>query len=349
MGRSLLAIAVLLLAAAPASAAVPAGFWGTMVDGPLNEPGAELDGEFRLIRDSGAGNIRVAFDWRRAEPDENGPTSFADTDRLVSAAARRGLRVLPVVLWAPPWARRDPGQQASPPRPRPYAEFVAKLARRYGEGGTFWRGRRARPIRHWQIWNEPTVENFWTIQPFERDYVELLSRTRRAVRRVDSGARIVTAGLVYQSWEALDRLYRAGIRGNFDVLALHPFTERPQDVLRIIEWNRRVMRRRRDGRRPIFLTEVSWPSSRDKIGERYGYETDERGQARKIREAFPLIARARKRLRIERAYWYTWVTWETHPTYPFDYAGLRRITASGRIVSKPALRAFRQTIAALRR
>ena len=80
-----------------------------------------------------------------------------------------------------------------------------------------------------------------------------------------------------------------------------------------------------------------------------GYETDERGQARKIRSAFPLIARARRRLRIQRTYWYTWLTRETHPTYPFDYAGLRRVQPDGTIVSKPALRAFRETVAALRR
>jgi hypothetical protein len=333
---------------APAHAAVPPGFWGTMVDGPLTEPGADLDGELRLMRSSGVGTVRVAFDWRVAEPVEGAPTRFAETDRLVGAAARRGLGVLPVVLWAPEWARRDPGQQASPPKPRPYAAFVAKLARRYGPRGSFWRGRRAQPIRDWQIWNEPTVSNFWTIQPFQHDYVELLRRTRRSVRRVDRGARVVTAGLVYESWKALEKLYRAGARGHFDVLALHPFTERPRDSLRIVELNRRVMRRWDDPKRPVYLTEVSWPSSRDKIGERYGYETDESGQARKIRQAFPLIAGARRRLRIERAYWYTWLTRETDPAYPFDYAGLRKLR-DGRAVSKPALRAFRETIAKLRR
>jgi len=349
MRRGLLSVLVLLLALpAAAAATTPARFFGVMADGPLFDSSTNLAGELRLMRTTGIRTIRVAFDWRHAEP-ERGETDFSLTDRVVSAAARRRLTILPVVLWAPEWARRDPGETASPPRPRPYARFVARLARRYGPRGGFWRDQGSLPkipIRDWQIWNEPTVKNFWTLQPWADDYVELLSRTRRLLRRVDRGARVVTAGFVYRSWEALEDLYRSGGRGHFDVLAVHPFTEDPHDVLKIVRYNREVMGRFHD-RHPIFLTELSWPSSRDKIGERYGYETDERGQARRIRQAFPMIARERRRLRIERVYWYTWLTRETDPTYPFDYAGLRKLRG-GRAVSKPALRAFRETVAALR-
>jgi hypothetical protein len=350
VARPALLIALCLIAATPAEAAVPPGFWGTMIGGPLTEPDKTelLDSELRLMHRSGVRTLRMVFDWRRAEPVE-GSFDFDEIDGFVGAATRHGLRPLPVVIWAPEWARRDPSQQASPPKPRAYAAFMTKLVQRYGPNGAFWRGRRARPIREWQIWNEPTVPNFWTIQPFERDYVELLRKARRSVRRVDRGARIVTAGLVYESWKALDKLYDAGVRGLFEVLALHPFTERPRDTLRIVELNRRVMRRHGDTPRPIFLTEYSWPSSRDKIGERYGYETDERGQAARIRQAFPMVAEVRRRLRIERLYWYTWLTRETDPEYPFDYAGLRRFENEKDVASKPAFRAFRETVASLLR
>lgn len=348
---TLVLTAALTLCPAVSVAGTPAGFFGTMVDGPALDPGVDLGRELDLMRSSGVATIRVAFDWSRAQPESGSATSFADSDRIVASAARRRLVVLPVVLWAPVWARREPAKQASPPQPGAYAAFVAGLARRYGPRGSLWRERTSLPrvpIRDWQIWNEPTVENFWTIQPFERDYVELLRRTRASLRAVDRRARVVSAGLVYESWRALERLYRAGARGRFDVLALHPFTSAPKDVLRIVELNRRVMKRHRDARRPVFLTEVSWPSSRDKIGERYGYETDEAGQARKLSAALPLIARERRRLGIERAYWYTWLTRETDPEYPFDYAGLRRLDEDGRIVSKPALSAFRRAVARLR-
>jgi hypothetical protein len=349
--RSALALVLLMVLAAGADAKTPRSFFGMTADGPLFEAPTDVDKEMRLMYASGVGTLRVAFDWRHAAARE-GQVDYTGIDYNVAAAARRRLAVLPTVLWAPEWARRDPGQTASPPKARPYAAFVAGLVRRYGPRGEFWALHPELPklpIRDWQVWNEPTVENFWTIQPWQRDYVALLERTRKAVRRVDRRARIVTAGFVYESWDALEKLYDAGGKGRFDVLAVHPFTEHPKDVIRIVELNRDVMKRHSDNRHGIFLTEVSWPSSLDKIGRRYGYETTERGMGRKIREAYPRIVRARKRLGIERAYWYTWLTRETDREYPFDYAGLRRITRSGRIVSKPGLRAFRETVLDLQR
>jgi hypothetical protein len=338
-----------LLFPAGATAKMPADFFGVMADGPLFDETIDTDRELRLMRSTGIESIRVAFDWRRLEP-VRGTIDFASTDLVVERAARRDLKVLPVVIWAPEWARRDPGQQASPPKPRPYARLLGELARRYGSGGSFWRSHPSlprEPLREWQIWNEPTVENFWTLQPWAADYAALLARSRRALRRADPGARVVTAGLVYESWDALEKLYAAGGRGDFDVVALHPFTNKPANVLRIVELSRAVMRDNGDGKLPVFLTEVSWPSSLDKIGRRYGYETTEKGMAAKIRRAYPMIARARKRLRIRRAYWYTWLTRETDPSYPFDYAGLRKLGSDGQPVSKPGLTALRETIADL--
>jgi hypothetical protein len=185
------------------------------------------------------------------------------------------------------------------------------------------------------------MPSFWLSQPFAPDYVALLRATRPALRRADRSARIVLAGLVYDSWDALAQVYRAGGRGLFDAVALHPFTRRPDDVLRIIERNRTVMARHHDGGKPIYLSELSWPSSRGRIPVRYGYETNERGQARRLTAALRLLAANRRRLGLRRVYWYTWLTREKHPDYPFDYAGLRRLDPA-RVRSKPALRAYRR-------
>jgi polysaccharide biosynthesis protein PslG len=239
---------------------------------------------------------------------------------------------------------------ASPPRdPRAYAAFVRALAERYGSERSFWRERPdlpRLPLREWQLWNEPTLRSFWLTQPFASGYVPLLRATRPALREADNRARIVLAGLVWESWDALEKIYRAGGRGLFDAVALHPFTRRPDDVLRIIERNRTVMARHRDGAKPIYISELSWPSSRGQIPIRYGYETNERGQARRLAAALRLLAANRRRLRLGRVYWYTWLTREIHPSYPFDYSGLRRLRAPG-MRSKPALRAYRRTALAL--
>ena len=357
--------------AAPARQ-VPPRFLGTVADGPLFEDaalsaaGTSLQRELDVMVSAGVESVRLSFywapmqpyaSWDQVPPAERGqfrdaagvPTDFRATDRIVQLAAERRLALLPVVLRAPDWAARFPGEWASPPAdPRAYAAFVRALAKRYGRGGSFWRERPGLPrlpLTEWQLWNEPTMQSFWLTQPFASDYVALARATHRALRRVDRRARIVLAGLVYESSDALGQVYRAGGRRWFDALALHPFTRRPDDVLRIVERNRTVMARHRDGRKPIYLSELSWPSSRGRIPVRYGYETNERGQARRLSAALRLLAANRRRLGLRRVYWYTWLTRETDPEYPFDYAGVRRIHTE-RVRSKPALGAYRR--AALR-
>ncbi len=86
-----------------------------------------------------------------------------------------------MVIHAPDWAARHPGGNLdSPPRePEQYARFLAAAARRYGTGGSFWAERPElprRPIRDWQIWNEPSLRDFWSVTSWARDYVALLAR-----------------------------------------------------------------------------------------------------------------------------------------------------------------------------
>ena len=81
------------------------------------------------------------------------------------------------------------------------------------------------------------------------------------VRSADPGATIVLAGLTNRSWLALRQLYKFGARGLFDVVALHPYTRRAEDVLKLVRFARRVMAKHGDGRLPVWITELSWPAA----------------------------------------------------------------------------------------
>ena len=104
------------------------------------------------------------------------------------------------------------------------------------------------PIRAWQIWNEPNLTRYWSSQPFAKPYVRLLRASRRALRAADPGSRTILARLPNESWIALRRIYQAGGRGAFDVVALHP-TLAAADAVKLIEFARREMRRYRDAGR----------------------------------------------------------------------------------------------------
>lgn len=303
------------------------------------------------MRTSGVAAIRVAFSWADAEPVAGEPPRFAITDRIVLAAARAGVEVQPVVLYAPPWAADS---LISPPQTAAYASFLVALIGRYGPDGTLWAEHRdvtPLPPRSWEVWNEPDIRSFWTVHPdWATPYVQLLHAAHDAVRLADPGAAVVAAGLPLAGWREVAKLYGAGGGRWFDEANLHPFTKRPQDVLTIVRRTRAVMAAHGDARKPLRLTEISWPSSTGHPMHTFGWETTERGQAQRIRTLLPLLASARTRYRLSAIDWYTWVSPPFGATAnSFGYSGLTRVGGSGGVVRKPALAAWRATVAKLTR
>lgn len=353
---AMLAIALPASDAAAARRHVPQGFLGANASGPMLDPGVGVGSEFGLMTRAGVESVRVPLFWAAMQPSQAGPIDFSVSDRLIGGAAARGLRVLPTVLTTPDWAELRPGTayNASPPRdPATYAAFLTALVHRYGPGGDYWRahpGDRAVPVRAYQIWNEPGQPYYWTEQPFARGYVRLLAAARAAIKAADRGATIVLAGLNsgygFLSWTDLAKVYAAGGGRLFDQAAQNPFSLRTANVVRSVRLFRDVMARHGDGRKPLLLTELSWPSAKGKTRTRYGFEVSERDQASRIREAIPLLARLRTQLHIGGIFWFTWLSPPLGSDQPFDYSGLRRQSGSG-IVSKPALSAWRSTARSL--
>jgi hypothetical protein len=348
----LAALAALLVAAPAQARSVPKGWLGVHVDGPMTDLGDQFMPEWDLMAASGAETVRVAFDWRTAQPAEGGPIDMRTTDAVVAAAAQRRLPVLPVVHRTPDWAAARPaaGHASAPRGTAAYAGYLTALAGRYGPQGSLWAERPElprMPIRAWQIWNEPNLNLFWAPQPFAKRYVALLKASRRALRAADPGAKVILAGLPNISWVALRQIYKAGGRGSFDAVALHPYTRTPANIIRLVRLARRETRRFRDRRVPIWLTELSWTSSRGKARGLPGLVTDERGQAARLGAALPRLAKVRKKYRIEKVIWYTWISREESRN-PFNWSGLRRVRGD-RIVSVPALTAFRRAARRLAR
>ena len=159
-------------------------------------------------------------------------------------------------------------RRATPPPPRPTRPRSRRSPPRScsatGPAGSFWAERPELPrvpVRDWQIWNEPNLPGFWSAQPFAPSYLRLLRAARAAIRAADPGARVILAGLPNYSWRALRAIYRAGGRGAFDAVALHPFTGPPRFVMKLIRLARAEMARNGDRRLPVWVTELSWPAS----------------------------------------------------------------------------------------
>ena len=336
---------------------MPAGWLGVVADGPLR---AADTAEWDRMATAGVESVRIAVRWNELQPypgaaavppaeaarfrDAGGvPTDFGGLDALVAAAAQHGLTVLPVLQSTAGWAASRPGDTTSSPRdPKTFGRFLRALVERYGPRGSLWDERPELPrlpIRQWQVWNEPNITRYWSAQPFASSYVRLLRAAHAALHAADPGVTVVLAGLPNVSWKALRSIYRAGGRGYFDAVALHPYTRKPADVLRLIRYARRVMSEHRDGRLPIWVTELSWPAAKGRLTQPQSFEVTDAGQARRLAKALKLLSGARERRRIARVFWYTWLSTETGPS-AFDWSGLRRLR-SGAAVDTPALATFR--------
>jgi hypothetical protein len=338
------AVLALLVAAAPASAErkVPRGWLGVQADGPVTDLPASFDGEWDRMAGAGVETVRLTFLWRTTEPSP-GALDFSAPDALVLAAARRRLTMLPNVWATPDWAAERPGDAASPPRDRAaYGRFMAALIARYGPRGSLWTEHPEVPrvpIRDWQIWNEPSMTRYWTTQPFAKSYVSLLRAAHSAINAADPHAKVILAGLPNESWKALRTVYAAGARGHFDAVAIHPYTGKPRNVVRLLELARSVMRRAHDPRTPVWVTELSWPAALRKVPLTHGFETTDRGQAVRLGQGLERLVDARKRLRIGKVIWYTWLSVEGGEN-SFAWSGLRRMRGS-QLISAPALAVFR--------
>jgi hypothetical protein len=357
-------LAAIALAAAPAGSGasrLPAGFLGAMADGPLLDPKFDAPTELKVAHRTGVRYVRVTFRWRklqfarpksrdRHEVDLN--IDFTETDRMVLAAALAGMYVLPVINETPTWAGTNPFNAAEPPRdPSDYGTFLGALVRRYGPRGYFWtlhRRVRPRPIRAWQIWNEPNLSGFWDADPWAPPYVRLLRAAHLALKRADPRARVIAAGLTNRAWDDLDELYEAGGKRWFDAAAIHPYTSSAANVVQAARLTRAVMNAHGDRRTPLLLTEVGWPATRGAFASGFNIGTTPRGQSARITGAVRRLAALRRRLNIGSVCLYTWLSYDRGPKGGFSYAGLRYVTADG-VRSRPAHIRLRRTMRRLSR
>ena len=180
------------------------------------------------IARTGARWVRVDFSWAAIQT--KGPTSFnwSPWDAVVQAATARGLEVLGVISYTPPWAlpagvnAAASGSYRNPPaQAGAYGAFAGELAARYGPRG----------VHAWEIWNEPNVPAFFRPQPNPATYIALLKSAYESIKHNDRGATVVTGGvapcspangIVATQW--LGDLYAGGARGYFDAFGDHPYT-----------------------------------------------------------------------------------------------------------------------------
>jgi polysaccharide biosynthesis protein PslG len=320
------------LAFAATAQALPAKFWGVVPQSTLS---AE---QFQRLGRGGVESIRIPIDWGTLQPQSGGAIEWAGTDAMVERAALAGIDVLPAIAGAPSWAVRSTrvsgggGSEAPTHLPASgvaggaWQSLLRQAAERYGPGGAFWTSHPnvpVRPIRTWQIWNEPNFK-FFVTKPNPTEYGRLVKLSSTALKSVDPGAKIVLAGLFAQpkgartaagthtslNWFASDflaKMYKTtpGVKTKFSGVALHPYTGNWQYLTPEIEEIREVLEANHDASKGLWITELGWSSGPPQSDGSNSFAKGPKGQAQQLRGAFKLLTAKQVRWRIQRVYWFS--------------------------------------------
>ena len=322
-------------------------FWGTDADPSRQRTIAAIAG-------TGARMLRQSFYWSLIEP-QPGRYDFSLYDGYVAAAADANMTVLPILFDPPRFRSARPASDARrgtypPANYSDFAVFAAALVRRYGPAGAFWREHPdlpQLPIRSWQIWNEPNIPAYWRSGPNPAEYAAMLRTVAREIKTVDPGAKVVTAGLNESELGIklvpfLNGMYRAGAKGTFDVLALHPYAPRSEQVIAQINRAVRELRRNGDPARTL-VSELGWatggPSTRPLV-------VGETAQASLISRTITELARDRSRLRLDGIFYFNWRDVSPTPGSR-DHWGLHTGLLRKDGSPKPAMQALRDVTGAI--
>ncbi|MGE5262878.1 MAG: hypothetical protein ACM3S0_05820 [Acidobacteriota bacterium] len=222
-----------------------------------------------MVREMGAPWVVDFFPWGYIENSE-GEYDWDHADLVVDHARRQGLTVIARLGFVPAWARPKDSvtsylDEAHYPH---FAQFVGEFIRHF-------KGR----LHYVIIWNEPNLNFEWGYRPIDPEgYTRLLEAVYPVAKAADPSVQILAGALAptlappgtvdaMSDLEYLRRMYAAGAKDYFDVLAIHaygwkaPADEPPSPAsvnFRRAELLREIMVQNGDAAKHAIITEGGW-------------------------------------------------------------------------------------------
>lgn len=205
-----------------------------------------------LLRQAGVGWVRSGFRWGAAER-KPGEWDFSAFDKVVDACEAQGVQFLPILARSVAWA--DPAHEHLDA----WGDYVKRVVTRYGS---------RLPVI--EVWNEQNISMFWK-NPNATNYLALLRRTYEVVKEHAPAVRVSFGGTSGIPFDFFEEVYRLGGAPFFDLVSVHPYTrpEAPEGRLdRDLEKLRAIMAKYGDAEKPIWITEMGWPTPMSLMDEK---------------------------------------------------------------------------------
>jgi len=211
------------------------------------------------------------YDWDLFDTGVEGLTSrgvnlFVGT----SASSHPAYHDFPEGYWYPP--------TPSPEAMAGYCRYIATMVERYRDR-----------VRHFEIWNEPNIRNFWRPEPDPNAYAYLVREAANAMRDVDPDIKILAGVLAGVGPERLGFvrpfMQEPGTAEAFDIFTYHPYNPIPEETFEQIRTLAEVVHDRAPGK-PLWQGECGCPSSGDTIHFRgdapWGYNVQSKWLLRRL-------------------------------------------------------------------
>lgn len=225
---------------------------------------AKMEQELALTQSAGAKQVRIGAQWRALQP--TGPGSYDQTalaalDRTIASATAHKLKVVLFVTQTPCWASTAPDSAKTgctggqtpyeayryPPQdPATFASLSAFLVGRYQKA-----------LAAYEIWNEPDQvnENYWAGPDKVNRYVAMVKAAYAPLKQAAPNVPVLAGSFVGGNGAWLQAMYKAGIKGSYDGLAVH-FYDLPLYSLKVT----RQTQKANGDTKPQWLTEFGWNS-----------------------------------------------------------------------------------------
>ncbi len=205
--------------------------------------------------------VRIDMGWGSFQEQGRGLLSewyVSLADKCVDMARARGLNVLVVLGWTPPWANGGNDANVPPLDVTDYA-WIARWASEH------FRGR----VAAWEVWNEPNQQVFWN--GTQAQYVDLLKAAYPAFKAGDPSCVVVLGSPNSNNDAWIGGIYAAGAKSSFDVVSTHPYqglaNAAPDYYPAPDRWwlmhypaVKAVMDQYGDSSKPVWFTEFGWSS-----------------------------------------------------------------------------------------
>lgn len=207
-----------------------------------------IDKTLSAAKDAGISWIRTDLDWDGMEF-QKGKWKFSHIDSMLEKARAANVKILPILAYTVPWA--SPAYKHLDE----WGNYVKTVAARYKDDFDFW-----------EVYNEPNVKIFWKEDsPRGADYAKLLERSWREIKSADPSSKVLYSGTAGVPLHFIEDSLKAGAGKYFDIMNIHPYNwgggGRPEAIAGEVEKLRKLMDRYGIGDKPIWITEVGWPTS----------------------------------------------------------------------------------------